>query len=125
MSISCGVPQGLIFGSLISILYINKLPIALEDFETYLYADITAIICRGSTLLEVSNKLATQLPNALRWLRHDKLTLNLKKPKIIYFRTHPKFNKIELDTLQTISSEAGIVKKVQIFRSNVRWEAKL
>ena len=81
MLINCGVPQGSILGPLIVILYINKLPEALEDSDTYLYADDTAIICKGKTLPEVHGKLDLQLTRAITWLNNHKLTLNLKRRK--------------------------------------------
>ena len=56
--LTCGVPQGSILGPLFFITYINNLPDALpDDVMTFLYVDDTAILARGKSAEDVSDKL--------------------------------------------------------------------
>ena len=45
-TINCGVPQGSILGTLLSVLHINNNPQALPNTHAYLYADYTSIFCQ-------------------------------------------------------------------------------
>ena len=92
LTIDCGVPQGSILGPLIFILYINNLPSALVDSNTYMYADDMAIVCRGKSLDGVNLKLSVQLKNALEWLNDHKLTFNLNKTQVDKIRCHIGIN---------------------------------
>ena len=107
--INCGVPQGSILGPLIFILYINGLPGALGGASTYLYADDTTIVCKGKTYTEVTQKLEVQLSNAHTWLLNHRLTLNVRKTKIMFFGTNSKLSQIDSTTLVTANGNPDIV----------------
>ena len=69
--ITTGVPQGLILGPWLFIIYINDLPIASDLFNFITYADDTT--------------LTTKLNKTCDWLNVNKLTLNVDKTKAVIF----------------------------------------
>ena len=108
--ISCGVPQGSILGPLIFILYVNSLPNALAQSETFLYADDTAILCTGDSIEEIDNILRIELANAAKWMNDHRLSLNLAKTKVMYFGTQNTLKKINTTTLKFESTDIEVVK---------------
>ena len=58
-TISCGVPQGSVFGPLLFLIYINDLPNISSKLKFYLFADDTNIYCKNNDLksLEKNNEL--------------------------------------------------------------------
>ena len=53
-----------------------------------MYADDTAIVCTGDNSQDILNTLANELEAAHLWLSEHKLTLNLKKTKVMLFGTN-------------------------------------
>ena len=86
--IQCGVPQGSILGPLFFILYVNSLPNILHNSKVYLYADDTAIAVRGNNTESIVNCLNEELKHARVWFDKHRLSLNLKKTRVMFFGTH-------------------------------------
>ena len=61
MSVSCGVPQGTILGTLVFSIYINVLLNELEFSHVSLYVDYTVIYCYGSNPTHLIDKLNKDL----------------------------------------------------------------
>ena len=84
--ITTGVPQGSILGPLLFILYINDLPLHLENVCTQLYADDT-IIYTANKSQETSHKtIQKALTDLSDWCTTNKLTINIQKTKVLHFR---------------------------------------
>ena len=79
LNVDCGVPQGSILGPLLFIYYTNDLPLHLNHTQASIYADDTAIISFGNTILEIESKLQTDINTLHRWFDANKLSLNKSK----------------------------------------------
>ena len=99
IEISTGVPQGSIFGPLLFSISINDIILSSNKLHFFMYADDTTIYFnledfdQNCTETEINN----ELENVNIWLKHNKLSLNAQKTKLIVFhRKQKKFNEIHL-----------------------------
>ena len=76
---ACGVPQGSILGPLLFLMYINELPNCLQNASSRMFADDTNISLTAKTLTELKLEINPELSNLNRWLKANKLSLNVAK----------------------------------------------
>ncbi len=103
-----GTP-GLHTGPLIFILYLNDLPSVLTKSKSFLYADDTAIVCTGQSLQDIVGTLQGELELATTWFSDNKLSLNLKKTKTMFFGTAHKLKEVTSKSILFQGSEVEIV----------------
>ena len=90
--ITCGVPQGSIFGPLLFLLYINDMSAAVKC-KLLLYADDSVLLASGKDLVEIEATLSCELESVNNWLIDNKLSLHLGKTQSIVFGTRKKLYK--------------------------------
>ena len=83
-TITCGVPQGSILGSLLFLLYINDLYNVWSTSVPLLYADDTNLFYKGKAIDTLVRGINFELGNISTWLKVNKLSLNVKKHTICY-----------------------------------------
>ena len=78
-SITCGVPQGFILGSLLFFIYTYDLPNALLN-QPRLYADDTCLLISSPNIEDLNAKSKTELHKVCKiWMNLNKLTININK----------------------------------------------
>ena len=85
-TILTGVPQGLVLGPLLFLIYINDLHKCVKYSKAYHFADDATILQSGKSLEGLAKKLNQDLKSLSQWLKANKLSLNVKKTKLIIFR---------------------------------------
>ena len=89
-TVTCGVPQGSILGRLLLLLLVNDLHHSSKLLNLIMFADDTNLFFPYSDtniLFEKNNK---ELINVSNWFNANKLSLNVKKPSIIFSTNNQK-----------------------------------
>ena len=93
-------------------MYVNDLPSA-SEFSTTLFADDTYLVLADNNLLQLEHKVNFQLQLVDKWLRKNKLTLNLFKTTYLLFNKQPYVpisSKFNLSNNQKKISKSDSVK---------------
>ena len=84
--ILCGVPQGSILVSLLFLIYINDLAAICNQIFPVMYADDSNLFVEGSDIIILQNIMNRELVKVSRWLRLNKLSLNIDKTHFMTFK---------------------------------------
>ena len=84
-NLNCGVPQGLILGPLLFIIYCNDLPKALKSTKCILYADDITIFYSSDDMNTLYNTMNSELELLSQWYMANKLSLNTSKTQYVLF----------------------------------------
>ena len=85
-----GVPQGSVLGPILFILYINDLSNAIIYSRTFNFADDTAILYSGINPKQIKKRVNIDLKILLKWLKANKIQLNIAKTEVILFKQKQK-----------------------------------
>ena len=81
----CGVPQGSILGPLLFLLFINDLPLSLNDspISVDLYADDTTLYSSASDKTSLETNLQNVLDLVHIWCLENGMLINIEKTKLM------------------------------------------
>ena len=99
-SISCGVPQGSIFGSLLFIIYMNDLQQVTDNCDISMYADDTHLSAALKGSSDISIEIIPDFLKICDWLQTNKLSLNILKTECMIIGTEKSL--IQLGPIQKI-----------------------
>ena len=75
----CGVPQVIILRPLLFLININNFENVCKFTMAIFFADDSNLFLNGKNLYEIEFKLNNELDKIVKWLKMNKLTLNVKK----------------------------------------------
>lgn len=85
-----GVPQGLVLGPLLFLVYINDICNSSDQLKFYLFADDSNLLYADINLRVLENKVNAELSKIYDWLIANKVSLKIKKSNFVIFRPRQK-----------------------------------
>ena len=105
LPVSCGVPQGSVLGPLLFLIYINDLQECELSSSALMYADDTSLTLSAYDPATLEEKLNKDLDEVQKWLKSNKLTLNVKKTKYMIIGSHYQLRNLNDDLNVTVNSQ--------------------
>ena len=92
----CGVPQGSILGPILFLLFINDLPLSLQDLPVSvdLYADDKTLFSTASDKRTLETNLQNALNSVHIWCLENGMTINTDKTKLLLIASRQKRNSL-------------------------------
>ena len=89
-TVKYGVPQGSVLGPLLFLIFIKDLNIAIENSETFHYADDTCLLNIKYSIKKINKVVNKDLKFLTQWLNANKIYFNVAKVEVIIFRRQKK-----------------------------------
>ena len=111
------MPQGSCLGPLLFLIYINDLPRAVRNSNVSMYADDTSLCHQSRDINQLNEAINDDLTQVEKWLKGNKLSLNVMKTHSMLISTKPKHkalkNKSESLKLNIRDNELEVVQKTK------------
>jgi hypothetical protein len=135
IDVKLGVPQGSVLGPLLFLLYINDVTkIINENCELRLFADDALIYTTGYSSIEINENLNEQMAKVDKWLKINRLQLNVNKTKVMLVRgirkkvsensIKVKLENSVLEVVSEIKYLGVIIDKNLSFSENINYMGK-
>lgn len=86
ISVDMGVLQGSVLGPILFLLYINDIEVINDNCAVRLFADDALICTTGFSSQEISDNLNEQRIKVEKWLKINRLVVNINKTKVMLIR---------------------------------------
>ena len=120
--VEVGVPQGSCLGPLLFLIYINDLP-KIAQGKVSMYADDTSLCHIGNDISKLETAINEDLKLLDKWLKGNKLSLDVAKTKSMLICTKPKRRILENNdvklTLMIRDRELDLVDEIKYLGVNV------
>ena len=131
-SITCGVPPGSIIGPLLFLIYINDLPNCLTEANPRMYTDDTNITVLSDNITDLKQRLNIELVNLNKWLRVNKLSLNITKTEYMIIGSRQRLRATTDNEVIEITIEGKAISRVKEAKSlgvhiddNLTWKTHI
>lgn len=94
MPVTAGVPQGSILGPLLFLLYINDLPLHVNNTDIDLFADDATLHTYHNNVHSIENALNVDLCEIEDWCSRNQMVLNIEKTKCMLMGTQHRKSKL-------------------------------
>ena len=84
-SVSCGIPQGSVLGTLLFLFYMNDFRKSSNNFEFHVFADDANLFYEAKNLSALETSVNCKLTNVYIWLCASRLSLNMDKSNYVLF----------------------------------------
>ena len=97
-----GIPQGPILGPLCFNLYVNDMPLIMQNVQVCMYADDTTLFCVGECKDSIEKNLQDALNSLTNWCHKNRMVINAKKSSCMLIcnrqkRTFPQNSSLNLN----------------------------
>lgn len=90
-SVTCGVPQGSILGPLLFLVFINDLPLFVQNSSVVdLYADDSTFYNFDYDINQLKNNLQSSLESLHKWCKQNGMVINIDKTKVMLITSRQK-----------------------------------
>lgn len=107
-TVTCGVPQGSILGPLLFLLFINDLPLYVDDVSSDLYADDTTLYDIQDSLDMIEQNLQSGLNQLHIWCKNNGMVLNSAKTKVMLITTNQKRQRLDNTNLNLLYMDEAL-----------------